>query len=221
MNAPEILAALMRGERVKGVLPTCRLEGFGTEAYGEEAIVAAFRCQPHSLGHDATVLRAIGHLAMFDGDIAIFADLHGDQIARLWRLGPGTAQPREPEVGVPFDPDLAQVRGDLFFRHEDHPALAKGGQAVVEAIGRTIARDWKPEYGPAAYRTRALLLRAFGDLNGGAALFAVHRFGADPQRTTGFSHVAAAFSGEGKPLIVNDSTGSAAAAAMPWQPMVG
>ena len=47
MTPIDALQALARGERPRdALLPPCRLEGLGTQVYGEEAIVSHFRQNP-------------------------------------------------------------------------------------------------------------------------------------------------------------------------------
>ncbi len=224
MSPVTTILALARGERpIVGVLGPCRLTAFGGEGYGEEAILDSFRSAPLSLADiDGNVVVAPGHVALFHGDSAIVADICGGWIARLWRLGPGTPVEAEPAVSVPFDPDLAQLRGELLFRAADHPALTHGGEAVA-TIGRSIASAWHPADGPAPHRTRAFVVRAFDNGTDGAALFAVHRVGPGIVRTSGFSFAAARFrlGPQGMLLdsrIVFDRAGEAAAAAAPWRP---
>ena len=90
MSALTALRRITAGERPHGeLLPPCRLEAFGVEVYGEEAIVQSFRSVPLEISASADVIVAEGHIALFEGEHALFADLHGEDIARIWRLGPG------------------------------------------------------------------------------------------------------------------------------------
>ncbi len=215
MSAVETIAQLRSGLRPdSGLLHTCRLHAFGSEAYGEEAIVERFRTMPYGLPADPYVVGAPGHLAVFAGAGAMFADLAGDNIARLWRVGPGTPVMPESGVSVSFDPDLAQARGGLFFSARDHRQLAAGAAQRVEAIGLELAR------GGTAFRTRTFAIRAFGTVTEGAVLFALHRISEGSQRNAGFIHVAAHWSG-GDVVTVHDSSGEAAVAAKPWMPRIG
>ena len=215
MSALETIAQLRAGQRpASGLLHTCRLHAFGSEAYGEESIVERFRTMAYGLPADPVVIATLGHLAVFAGAGAMIADLAGEDIARLWRVGPGTPVLPEPAVSVPFDPDLSQARGDLLFSAREHHQLSADAAPHVEAIGLELAR------GDTAYRTRAFAIRAFGSAAEGAALFALHRLSAGSQRNAGFFLVAARWSG-GDVVIVNDSAGEAAVAATPWMPRIG
>ena len=216
MSAVETLRMLARGERpANGLLHTARLEALGIEAYGEEAIVESFRRAPFDLSDSAAVIAAPGHVAMFDGDTALVADLYGDNIARIWHLYDGDPVEGEPGISVVFDPDLAQARGDVFMAASDHPALAADAAANVLLAGRAIARDELH-----AYRTRAFAIRAFGTAAHGAALFAVHRLTGAAERTAGFAMAAARWTPDGL-QIVCDEAGEASVAERLWTPRIG
>ena len=225
MSAIEVIRSLARGERPHGgLLPPCRLEAFGSDFYGEEAIVHRFRQSPVLTSDHATVVHGQGHLAIFEDDTALFADVHGGNVSRLWRLGPGQAVKAEPALDVPFDPDLSQSRGDLAMRAEDHPALLPEAFPHVEQIGRELSRGSPEEPRPLAYRSRAFLIRAFTQDNLGAALFAMYHVGPSAVRTTGFSYAAAVFRLEENELaasrVVTDVAGRGAVDARPWRPRV-
>lgn len=215
MNAVETLMALAAGEwPPKGLLHTARLEAFGVEAYGEEAIVESFRCAPFDLSDNATVVEATGHVAIFDGDTALVADLYGECITRLWQLSDGNPLDGEPGISVVFDPDLAQARGDVFAAASDHPALAPDAIGCLLRAGRAIARD-----DPDAYRTRAFAIRAFGTVARGVALFAVHRLEGEFDRRAGFAMAAARWTLDGL-QIVRDRAGEDAVAERSWTPHI-
>ncbi len=225
MSALTALRRIAAGERPQGeLLPPCRLEAFGVETYGEEAIVQSFRNAPLEISSSAEVVLAEGHIAVFDGEHALFADLYGEDIARIWRLGPGEPGVAEPTIGVPFDPDLWQSRRDVALRREDHPALSADGAAAVETIGRDLARKWKSGDGPGDYRVRPFLLRAFSADERGAALFAIYRLGPLAARSAGFSLAAANFQVVGGHLsgviVTRDQAGEKAVQEALWQPRV-
>lgn len=213
MSALEALQMLAAGQRpTSGLLHTARLAAYGTEFYGEEAIVEAFRRRPQAISDAVTVLALPGHIATFDSDTALFADLHGKTIARIWRLGDGDPAAGEPGISVAFDPDLAQARGDVFAAATDHSALETGAFGKVIAAGRSIAQgDF------AAYRSRAFALRAFGSATEGAALFAVYRLAGEHARTSGFSMSAVRWT-NGSLTVVRDRAGEAALAEAQWTP---
>ena len=220
MSATEALRAVAGGERPANgaLLQNCRMEAFGADFYGEEAILEACRAQPCELAA-TDALTCPTQVALFDGDLALFADVYGDNLGRIWRVGKGRRVEPEPALAVPFDPDLSQARGDVQLRAEDH--------AFLPGVAAELLRAWvRVELGGIAdeggLRTRAFLLRAFADGDEGAALFAVHHLGPGPVRTAHLHYVAARFRlGEddlsGARLIV-DMAGLAAAREAPWRP---
>lgn len=215
MSALDTLLALGRGDRpASGLLHRCRFEGFGSEGYGEEAIVERFRKAQFALPDDTVVLECPGHLAIFANDRALFADIAEGGIVRLWVLSGDQAATSEPGVSVVFDPDLAQARGDLFMAASDHRELDAAGAARVAGIGRALVRD-DPEF-----RTRGFAIRAFGSGDRGAALFAIYRLGGLAERTSGFACAAVCWR-ESEALIVHDRAGEAVAANAPWTPRIG
>jgi hypothetical protein len=216
MSGLETLRMLAAGERpASGLLHTARLSAFGSKFYGAEAIVEALQRDPRPLSDAAQVLAASGHIAIFDGDTAIFADLHREQVGRIWLLGNGQPAARETALSVAFDPDLAQARGDVFAAVSDHPSLEPDAFEQVLSAGRTIAND-----DPTSYRTRAFCVRAFGSPAQGAALFAVHRLADQPVRTSGFA-MAAAHWAPGGLTIIRDRSGEAALTEAAWTPRIG
>lgn len=225
MTAMETVRRISSGERPgRGALPqSCRLEAFGAEAYGEEAIVACFGRAPLIIDSGADLVRSANHFAVFVGsEVALLGDLCGEAVTRMWRLGPGDPLADEPAIAVAFDPDLTQARGDIHFAAEGFRDLAPTAAAHVAAIGRDLelCADAKPR----PFRTRTFVVRAFSAGADGAALFAVHRLGGEVARTAGFSYAAARFRVEHGLLvasrIVRDCAGEAAAAGKPWRPHI-
>lgn len=209
------LLALACGNGLEsGLLHGCRFSGFGREAYGVDAIVESFRRDPMALSAASESIEAAGHLAVFGTDAALIADVHGGGIARLWRIGAGPPSWPEPHIDVPFDPCLAQAGGDVAFATSDHPALTPEAGARVLAIGRSIMHDRA-----AASRVCVFVIRAFGDGDVGAALFAVHRLGSEPVRTAGFGTVGVLWRGDTLHRV-SDTAGEAAIAAATWSPVV-
>lgn len=222
MTPIDALQALARGERPRdALLPPCRLEGLGTHAYGEEAIVSHFRQVPFE-GLEATdTVSSPSCAAIFAGEAALFADTYDNRILRIWRLGSGEPCAAEPSIGLPFDTDLFQSRRDVALRREDHPELDLDGVKSVGEIGYSLAHGWQNTDGPPNWRTRPFLLRAFSSGNTGAALFAVHRLGPGQQRSSGFSFTAAKF-GVGSDRsadlkIIRDLAGEKAIEKRPWR----
>lgn len=112
MTLADRLARLAAGERPVGdwLLGSCALTTASGDAYGEEAIVAAFAAAPATL---AAVVDTPRGTALFGTGAALFADVYNGHVARLWRVG-GAGLPPARRVDVAFDPDLAQPRGDVF-----------------------------------------------------------------------------------------------------------
>lgn len=225
MSGLQALRSIARGERPSGkLLPPGRLGAFGSTFYGEEAIVHSFRQAPVDISEHATVVERDGHLAVFDGETVLIADLCGGALSRLWRLGPGEPVQAEPALGVPFDPDLRQSRGDLAMRAEDHLELSNEAIPQVEKIGRSLARAGSADGGPTPFRSRSFLIRAFSQGSNNVALFAVHTLGPATVRTAGFLYAAALINMEENELatqrVVRDSAGEAALDQLAWRPRV-
>ena len=222
MTVLDTLAALARGEMpATGVLHNCRFENLGSETYGIEAIVVRLRPAAFAITPGATIVQTPRHVAVFDGDRAIFADIFDGGIGRLWLLGPGAGNETEagPETGpeasiaVPFDPDLDQSGGDVFLAAGDNPALAPDAVPRVAALGHAItcAAD--------GLRTRAFVIRAFGTAAGGAALFAVFRLRPDHGDAAGFTLTAAHWAGADAHFI-RDAGGEAVLTRRRWTPRI-
>lgn len=188
------LHALVGGAAHPAVLGACRLESGGVDVFGSEAVIDAFRRAPLALDGAVLVDSAQG-AALFAGGEAVFADLYGAHIGRLWRVGQAGPGTPEPAVGVAFDPDLAQARAAVLFAASDHPGLAADAAARVAAAGRTIIDD------PAQFRARAFVVRAFGDARSGAALFAVHALAAQFVRTASLTMAAACWDGDAVRIV--------------------
>jgi hypothetical protein len=214
MSAVDTLRALAGGQRpASGLLHTCRFDGLGQEIYGEEAILARLGLEPFNLDDDALIFEEAAHIAVLSGQRAFVADLYDGSIARLWLLGPDSRGGDEAQVSVAFDPDLAQVRGDVFFAASDHPTLAPDAADRVLVAGRGIVAA------ASGQRTRAFAIRAFGDASTGAALFAIYRLHPEGHATAGFVN-AVAFWRAGQTHIVRDLGGEAMVAARAWTPFI-
>ncbi len=225
MSAVQTLFTIARGDRPDGhLVPSCRLEMSGAEFYGEEAIVSAFRKSDLGVSDNANVIESASNIAIFDGEMVLFADILNDNVCRIWCLSNGEPIEAEPAIGVPFDPDMNQKRGDVIVSASDYPELDEEVLQHVEMIGREISRRGTAGQGQFDYRTRAFLLRAFNNRNYGAALFAVHRLSSGTVRTAGFSYVAARFQTDGEKLashsVVQDVSGEKAVESKPWRSRV-
>lgn len=213
-GAADALAALAAGERPAGeaLLHSCRLEGWGTQLYGEEAVLDAFQSAP-AAPTDWDRIEDEAGVALFGDEIALFADTVEGRLQRAWRLGPGPCLPEERGIFVPFDPDLAQARGDVL-RSEGEPDL----EAAIRAGGLAILADVR------AVRKRAFPLRIVRHGADVAVLFAIYRLGDGPACVPGFSYAAARLRVAGHtPIdcrIVRDLAGEGALAARPLLPRI-
>ena len=185
MTAAAALRALAEGRRPTGnaLLSTCRYECRGGDTIGEDAIVEALAVEPIAGSAAGRLIETpMGMALIGDGD-ALFADRYGEHIGRLWRIGGGSSPGEEPAVAVPFDPDLSQIRGGVYFRGADHPALDAAGCLAAEAAAAALLEAAR---GPALHRVRLFVLRAVADGTGLALLASVHRLGGGSQRHGGF-----------------------------------
>ena len=218
-NIADTLRSIAAGNPApNGLLHTIRLEAFGMEFYGEEAVTDCFRRAPMIFGDATVVVESVGHIGIFDGETALIADVQDGNVTRIWRLCAGEGRAGEPAICVAFDPDLAQARGDIFFRASDHPALAIDAADALLSVARDAVRggDW-PD--PKPYRARVFTIRAFGSAAEGAALFAIYRLVGDPVRHSGFATVAAHWK-SGTHRLVRDGAGLASVAHRPWTPRI-
>lgn len=214
MTPLDTIATLARGTRpAAGLLHNCRLEGHGTEFYGIESIVERFAAAPLDFANDPRIVESPSHMAVFEGTNAIFADLCESNVVRLWLLGGECSAAGEPGISVPFDPDLAQVGGDVFFAAEDHPDLAEEAAPRVAMLGRAVVAE------AAGRRVRAFAIRAFGNETCGAALFSVFRLGIEDHVVAGFTLMASWWDSDGH-CIVQDRGSEAGLAASNWTPRV-
>ncbi len=218
MSALETLKALIRGERpASGLLHTARLDGFGGQAYGEEAILKCFQANQQRVSDDATIIVAPGHLALIDGNRVWIADLAGDVIARIWRFGPqSTNITPEPRLDVAFDPDLTQARGDVFMAASDHPGLASDAGSIVLQCAQAIVQQYPPGDTNSS-RIRVFVIRAFGNRQRGAAVCAVYRLAGSDPLSSGFV-LAAFYWAEDATHIIYDADSERAVTANTWTP---
>lgn len=193
MSIADHLAALAAGRRPAddGMLGNCRLEWRGGEAYGEEAILEAFRLAPFD-GTGSVLIETPASAAWIGYEGALVADVYDGRIGRLWRIGDGEAPEPEPAVSVAFDPDLRQSRGDVLIEATDHPDLAADALPEVIAAGHALLASDAP---PPLHRARAFCVRAFTAASETAALFAVHRLTGGAVRGGGFGYAAVMIGG--------------------------
>lgn len=158
---------------------------------------------------------------MFADEAVLIADTYNDRLLRIWHIGAADPCPAEPSIGVAFDTDLFQERRDVAWRPEDHPQLDTGAFEALREIGYGIAHGRAGAEGPAHWRTRPFVLRAFSDGPTTAALFAVHRLGSGQERSTGFSFAAARFmfgsERAAEPKVVRDHAGEKAVEQTVWR----
>ncbi|PAX07726.1 hypothetical protein [Sphingomonas lenta] len=199
MSAADDLVTLFGGRRpAGGVLQNCRMEAGGGDFYGEEAILERCRAVPVELVVAVPVSGPRG-IALFGDGVAVVADLYGERIGRIWVVGAtGPAEP-EPAVAVPFDPDLAQARGGVSVDAADHPDVDEALLDRLASTGMRLVEEASAD-GP-AYRVRAFLIRAWGEGSRGAGLFALHRLGPGPVRTSGFGYAAVLVDGAEEHIV--------------------
>ena len=223
MSGAGLLARLAAGraDAFDRVLQNTRFEGFGSAAYGAEAIHALFRGRP-TMAEDAVQVTGASAAALIgrDGEgagFALYADLHDGWVTRLWRLGAGATAPgAPPSTSVPADFDLNQRGGRLAFDAGDHPALAPDYAETVAALGERWLRDAPVEVVGGLERARFLVLRAMSEEDRVAALFRVQ--GASSQGLAGF--YALAVVEPSAQHVVVDAVGAKVALAAPWAPVL-
>ncbi|MFN3817584.1 hypothetical protein [Blastomonas sp.] len=216
MSTETNLRALASGGAFAGdfLLQTCRASAFGTELYGIDAITQAFRSFP--IATEPRYVETAGHAALLWDDRALVADLAGGHVARLWRLGDDPVLPREPELSVPFDVDLAQAGAGVAFAASDHPRLDAAHAGILLEAGQTVSRSCRASDGMAPLHARPICLRAFSAGNTVIALFAVHVRAAIH---AGFVNAVTA-SDAGGLTIIPDASGQSALAKAAWQPRI-
>jgi hypothetical protein len=186
MSAIDHLRAIGRGETPAndGLLGNTRCGWGRSELMGEESILAAFCTRPFADTNVVAVETTQG-VALIGQDDALIADVYDGHIGRLWRVGDGVALPHEPAIDVAFDLDMRQQRGDVLFRADDHPELSPAcSERVLDAARAHVSQLRRA----GALRSRAFVLRAFGNEDAAAALLAVHTMGNETNRTAGFSY---------------------------------
>ena len=192
----EVLAG--QPKAAQALLGPCRTWAYGAEAFGGVMACELFARQPAPLSPDTHVVTAETAMAVFDVDAqgreqAVFADLYGGAIGRLWRLGDGVVDAAaEPALFMASDSVMTQVRTDLAFAASDHPNLnAAAIPALLDLTGRVAHAD--RDGGAPVVEARAFVIRAFSERERAAALFFVEQAaGADVRQRPRFL-VGAAF----------------------------
>jgi hypothetical protein len=163
----ETLRALVAGEPIdRGrLLHGCIGEAFGTEVFGEHAIRELFARNLSPLSSTPHWIVGERHVAVFDADAkghqqALFVDVYGERIARLWRLGEGSADAMaEPRLRVAIDPFLNQRRESVDFAAGDFPTLdPDAAQPMATALAQIVEGPLGPH---ASADRRVIALRAF------------------------------------------------------------
>lgn len=178
-TALECLFALLRGQAhsVQGLANALRVEALGHTTFGRTDALDLFASQPTALSADATTLSCPAALAVLDTDgegrtFGVFADLCGTVVNRVWLVGDVTRPTAaDPAVRVASDDFMTQLREPVHGEAADHPALARADWPHVVVLGQhALAAVQDP---PAASSSHAVVLRAFSDGNGFAALYAL------------------------------------------------
>lgn|GEM_PF-1612933 len=215
----EDLLALAAGHLPAAVVPACRLEGFGVETFGREAIGALVARYPAASDDWLTARTgtavAVGG-AGAEGPV-LFADLHDGMIVRIWRLGAAVGLQPVSGVDVAADDDLHQSRRLVLFDAPDHPALTGGGAAaIVAAAERAAAADFGLAEPP--LRSRVFVRRAFSDGASHVALFGLSVLANGARRQPIAFNMLAWCEGDAPPRLLVDRAGLAAAQAKAWAP---
>lgn len=193
-----------------GLLGNARCGWGRGELIGEESILAAF-CARTFADADAIAIETAQGAALIGQDDALIADVYDGRIGRLWRVGKGVSLPPEPAIDVAFHLDMRQQPGDVLFRAEDHPELSPADAARVLDAARAHLGLLRRT---GALRSRAFLVRAFGNEDATAALLAVHTMSNETSRTAGFSYaIFAVGSKDNSARLVSDQTRP-----RPWSP---
>lgn len=211
MNAVQALLSLVRGApgAAAGLLPAVRAEGWGSDAFAPESVIAMFRGDVID-GDEAswdTVVDQNG-AALIGANQIVVADLIEERVARLWRIGPGPLQPFERAITVPFDPDLRQHRGDIVGASEwgkNEPYIRRAGDALQAAL--------------AAYRLRLFPLRKIGPPERCLILFKAYLMSGEQQKRDGFVSAAVLLEGDSC-QVFRDGTGEAELAARHSAPRI-
>jgi hypothetical protein len=205
----DLLTALARGEREarRRLLHTARLEGRGADLYGRDEILHHLAAAPIGPG-ESVVAGRLAAVTTEAGE-ALVAEFAGDQVARLWVLGAGAGTTAaSPRIDVPRDHALGQV-ASAAWRREDHPELADGDAAAIEAL---IA--WPRD--PDVVEARALVLRAGSSPEGPLALVRLEGRAPGSGRPIGAYALGLARGGEFTRLV--DRAGLAAELRREWSP---
>lgn len=207
---------------------TCRFEGFGIEILGGKSIADAFRLEPFVIDKKAHVVAQPHTIAVLDANtrgepVCFFADTFGDQIARLWRVGPAPTaaivSASVPAVSVPFDPRMSQVASCVAFNASDHPELgAAAAMHIDNVVDELCAVPDEPEQGKSARRT-AFVMRAVSHGQTCAVLLQMHELTTGAIRHSCFRLAAVFFRFAGQ-QIVHSVTCVDAAPVPDWTPRV-
>ena len=209
----EIAAGLIPADNA--LLQNCRLEGFGTRAFGREPILDLFRRSPIDFSETLDALESPRALLLVQDKKAIFADLHEGRFTRLWVFGDETLGALEPSVSVPRDLDLSQLEGDVVFDGADHPHLhSSDARRLTElAQPRRMAGLDLPEFS-----RRSIIVRAFSDLDRMAALIVSAGASGASQRKPLSVNVALLAGASCAPRVVIDRAGLASCSERLWRP---
>ncbi len=203
MSGLDNLSALANGTRPAddGLIGNTRFVWGTNELLGEEAILAEFSARPFNLGEELFSVETPQAAAFIGSSGALFADLYGGRIGRLWRIGAGIAPSSEPAIDVAFDADMRQERGDLSFRAEDHPNLDSSAAEGLLSAGRDIIDGLR---GEGKLRVRGYVIRAFGDTQASAALLSLFTLSNGTRRSASFSYAAIGVRSDGKVIAACD-----------------
>lgn len=237
----QTLQSLWRGEApaAGGLQPNVRLEGFGQQLLGEEAVILAFRDAPLGDAAPADAFDTATAAVVADGHQAMLAEHCEGRVTRVWCCGVhGRPAYFVPRVDVPFDPDLRQRRGGVLFSAGDHPELdpaladalidmaARLAQDVMDDAALPTSAAEVPDRlaGVARLRQRVFVRRAFSTGDRIAALCAVAAWDGGDTRVCSQHNVVVLGRIAGDRIIsecrIHDVAGLTSSRASTWRPRV-
>ncbi|MGB7419832.1 MAG: hypothetical protein WA918_11690 [Erythrobacter sp.] len=202
MSGLQHLETLARGDRPEngGLLGTAKLSWSRVDRLSEEDILAVFAHDPFNVGKVALMIETETGAAIVSDSTALLADLYGGRIGRVWRIGDEVEEEHEPVLHVAFDTDMDQGRSAaVHFRPEDHPDLsAHWREKVLGQIEELIADQRRA----GALRTRAFVIRAWGNEAGAVALVSLFSLSSTSQRSANMAYAVVASDCDGRKFAV-------------------
>jgi hypothetical protein len=184
-----------------GLLGNARCAWGRGDLVSAESIVAAFVARPFDLEGDLLAVETKESAALIGDDGALFADLYGSRIGRLWRVGDKSPNAAEPAIDIAFDADMRQDRGDVSFRAEDHLSLDPAAAEQLLKASRAYIEQRRRD---GRLRVRGFIVRALGDRDRCAALLSLYTLSNDNPRVACFSFAAIGIGPSGEVRTAQD-----------------